>query len=70
MTKKILKQLVQEVVNGEHVMDTLPNDAWDFSGERQAAYFSNARRFMQSDVFHSIVYSNQQTDDVKFLQEV
>ena len=55
-----IHSLVQEVMSGEHPMDTLPNASKDFSNEVQAIYFSNTRRNMESDLFHIIAYEKQQ----------
>lgn len=66
--KAIIMQLTNEVIAGEHVMDTLPNDAQSFSDETQALYFSNTRKNMKSDVFHIIVNANQQLDEVPYMR--
>jgi len=64
----IMMQLTNEVIAGEHIMDTLPNDAQAFSDETQALYFSNTRKNMQSDIFYVIVNSNQQLDEIPYMQ--
>jgi len=57
------RELVQEVCNGDYKIDKLPNAAYDLRYERQAAYFSHARKNMKTDIAHIIMYANQQIYD-------
>lgn len=45
-----IPKLVAEVASGEQKRDHLINASDDFSGQVQAYYFSNARRFLSSMV--------------------
>lgn len=45
-----ISKLVAEVASGEQKRDHLINACDDFSGQVQADYFSNARRFLNSMV--------------------
>ena len=53
-TVDIIDALMQEVVSGETKREYMPSAANDFSGEIQAEYFSNLRRFLQSSVCETI----------------
>lgn len=53
-TVDIIDALMQEVISGEIKRDYMPDVANDFSGEIQAEYFSNSRRFLQSSVCETI----------------
>ena len=57
------RRLVQEVNDGEYKIEKLPNAAYNFTGERQAAYYSHVRENMKTDIAHIIMYENQQVYD-------
>lgn len=65
-----VKKLTDEVQKGEHKKDNLPNAAYEMIGERQADYFSHARKNMQTDFAHSIMYNNLQLDDIEVLDRL
>ena len=65
-----VEKLTDEVQKGEHKKDRLPNAAYQMIGERQADYFSHARKNMQTDFAHSIMYNNQQLDDIEVLERL
>lgn len=69
-TQRRVKELVDEVIRGEHKVDILPNSSYDFSEERQAIYFSNARKNMKSDMAHATMECGQQLDDIKILERL
>lgn len=68
--KRRVKSLVGEVMRGEHSIDFLPNSSYDFSEERQAMYFSNARKNMKSDMAHATIECGQQLEDIKILKRL
>lgn len=57
--KSIISSLVNEVLQGEHLIDRQLNSAFDFANETQAMYFSNARRYLSSDLGFYIMTDNQ-----------
>lgn len=57
--KQIREQLVKEGVNGQTVMDILPNTAYPLQGESEAMYFKYAREFLKTSVAHKIMERNQ-----------
>lgn len=65
-----IDDIIQEILSGEYVKDTLPNSAVSFSGEHEAIYFSNQRRFMQSDLADLVINSGQCLDDLEWLKKV
>lgn len=65
-----IQTLVGEVVRGEHSKDHLPNAAFDFSGEAQAIYFSNARRNLQSIVSYAVMTLKPRTPELGVLSLV
>lgn len=65
-----LDDLVQEIFNGEHEKDILPNSAFGFTKEQQANYFSNMRRYLVSDTAYSVINNSQSTYELAFLKEV
>lgn len=43
-----INTLMDEIFSGEQKRDCLKSEAYDFSGELQAQYFSNLRKFLKS----------------------
>lgn len=62
-SNSIIEELMEEIMSGEIQKDTLPNSALEFSEERQALYFSNLRKNLQSDVAWLVMSHNHQTID-------
>ena len=50
--------LIQEALSGRIQKDTLPNSAFDFSGELIANYSARTRIFMDSGLAHMIMYNH------------
>lgn len=50
-----IQSLVKEGMDGITVRDTLPNTAYEFSGEAEMAYFKNAREFAKTSLAHIIM---------------
>lgn len=61
--------LIQEVASGKYKKDTLPNASLEFSGERQAQYFSNLRRNLQSVSAQRIMTHSPQLFELQLLKE-
>lgn len=62
-----IEELLAEVWGREHTIDTLPNASFDFAAERQAIYFSNARKNMRSEMAHATMECGQSAEDLKVL---
>ena len=62
-------RLIEEIRSGEKVKDVLLNAAFPFEKERQAIYFSKARRNMKSDMAHATMRQSDSIGDLK-IQEV
>ena len=67
---RVVDSLVQEVISGEIKRDHLINSSADFSGETQAEYFSNARRFMQSTTCEVVFKAATNTNDLILLKRI
>ena len=65
-----IDDIIQEIISGEYVMDDLPNSAISFTGEHEALYFSNLRRYLQSDMAELVITSGQCLDDLRCLKEI
>lgn len=52
------KALIQEALGGKIRRDTLPNSAFDFSGELVAAYSARTRIFLDSVLAHMIMQNH------------
>lgn len=62
-----ISTLVNEVLRGEHVKDTLINSSYKFSGETAANYFSNARNNLHSDMAYRVFEVGADLTDLKIL---
>ncbi len=65
-----IEKLVQEILVGEHRKERLPNSSYDFSKERQAMYFSNMRKNLQSDVSDIVMNTNHRLEDLEMLSMI
>lgn len=63
--ERIIK-LAAEVASGEQKRDHLINAASDFSGQLQADYFSNARRYLSSVVGELTMKGQQDLRELNF----
>ncbi len=63
-----ISTLVNEVLRGEHVKDTLINSSYEFSGETAANYFSNARKNLHSDMAYHVFMADSDLTDLKILK--
>lgn len=61
--------LIQEIMCGEHKKDILPNASLKFSEERQAQYFSNLRKNLQSDLAMRIMSHSPQLFELNLLKK-
>lgn len=66
----ILQDLVQEILDGKHIKDTLGNASYDFSGKTQALYFSNTRKNVKSDMGFLVINGFQSLDDLKIMKMI
>lgn len=62
-----LDGLIQELLSGEYQRDVLPNSAFAFKDERQALYFSNLRKNLQSDMAQAVITSSQHLEELELL---
>lgn len=67
---KIVDDLTHEVASGEIKRDHLINSSADFSGETQADYFSNARRFLQSTACEVVFKAATNVNDLLILERI
>ncbi len=65
--QRIAEKLTNELIQGQVVRDTLPNTADPFVGEREAIYFSRARRYLQTDAAYDIMHNHQDLYDLKVM---
>lgn len=65
-----IDDIIQEILSGEYTKDKLPNSAISFSGEHEAQYFSNLRRYLQSDLAELVITSGQCLDDLNYLKKI
>lgn len=63
-------RLIEEIRSGERTKDVLPNSAFPFETERQAVYFSRARKNMKSDMAHATMDCANHTDDLEILHRI
>ena len=66
--REIVRELTNEVLSGIHRRDYLPNDAFDFSKEAQAMYFSKARRALSTEVAYVTMTIAQDQRDMELLK--
>lgn len=62
--------IIREIKSGEYVKDALPDSAIGFIGEHEALYFSNLRRYLQSDLAKLVMDAEQSFDDLECLKEI
>ena len=67
--KSHFRELMDEAMSGEYVMEKLPSPAYDFAEERQAVYYSNMRYNMESDMSVMVMNHHEQLDELKLLKE-
>ena len=65
-----IDDIIREIKSGEYVKDDLPDSAISFTGEHEALYFSNLRRYLQSDLAKLVMDAGQSLDDLKCLKEI
>lgn len=65
-----IEKLVREILVGEHRKERLPNSSYDFSKERQAMYFSNMRKNLQSDVSNITMNINHRLEELEMLNKI
>jgi len=53
--KKHRKFLIEEAVNRQTKLDTLPDESQSLSGEAEAMYFKSIRDFFKNNIFKFIV---------------
>lgn len=60
----------RETNRAAKVKDALPDSAIGFIGEHEALYFSNLRRYLQSDLAKLVMDAEQSFDDLECLKEI
>lgn len=62
-------ELIREIRRGEYELETLPSLAYPFEEERQAMYYSNLRRNMESDMAQLVMEHHQQLNELRLIKE-
>lgn len=65
-------KIVDEIISGQWERETEPfsESQLSLSGEFEAQYFSNLRRYLQSDLAELVITSGQCLDDLKILKKI
>lgn len=69
-TKSNSKKLAEEVLQGQHPMDKLPEEGIDFFGAAQAYHFAQIRDFLKTETAHIIMEENQQLGELKIYRRI
>lgn len=67
--KEIVRRLTDEILSGKYRIERLPDDAFDFSNEVQAMYFSKARKALHSEVAYLTMTISQDLRDLEILKK-
>lgn len=68
--KEIINKLTEEILTGKIKRDILKEEAFEFTREYQAMYFSRARRAIQSEVAYTTMTIAQDTRELDILKSL
>lgn len=67
--KDRIYDLIREIRRGEYELETQSSLTYPFEEERQAMYYSNMRRNMESDMAHFVMEHYQQLDELSIIKK-